>query len=163
MLLAGQSLQSLWSLFILRFMVWLYMPQSAKVMQNALRDFKYGDLIGVIASHTTGLEPAIMEVNKTLVSVPAAPWNVTEAYCKKGGAPSYKNNYGCTNLGKLQFLQKLPTVGTMERKQLTVTVNGLETVYTLGKKNEYYNSQGTALNKTLETLAAGKGNKISIH
>jgi hypothetical protein len=139
---------------------------SAKVMQNALRDFRYGDLVQMIAVHTTGLEPATMEVKKTLVSVPPAPWDVTESYCSK------KDDYGRGKFGrvrengicnaKLNYVRKLPTVGTMERKQLTVTINEIETVYTLGKKNEYFNTQGIALTKTLETLAMSKGNKISI-
>jgi hypothetical protein len=121
-------------------------------MQNALRDFNYGNLVEMIASHTTGLEPATMEVSKNLISVSPAPWNVTEAHCKKKIGSDARYN----------AVRKLETVGTMERKELTVTINGMETVYTLGKKNEYFNAQGIALTKTLETLAMSKGNKISI-
>lgn len=135
-------------------------------MKNALRDFRYGDLVQMIAVHTTGLEPATMEVSKTIVSVPPAPWNVSTAYLnkkedKRNSKYGFIKANGISN-SKLDYIRTLPTVGTMERKQLTVTVNGLETVYMLGKKNEYFNTQGIALTKTLETLAMSKGNKISI-
>lgn len=109
---------------------------------------------------------ASMRLSKPLISVCPAPWNVTTAYLNKRD-DKRNSKYGLIKVAgisnsKLDFIRTLPTIGTMERKQLTVTVNGLETVYTLGKKNEYYNAQGMALTKTLETLATEKGNKISI-
>jgi hypothetical protein len=110
---------------------------------------------------------AQMRVLKPLISVNPAPWDVTESYCAKKDdkrnkvTGDYIKATGICN-AKLNFVRKLPTIGTMTRKQLTVTVNEMATVYTLGKKNEYFNDQGQPLTKVLETLAMGKGNKISI-
>ncbi len=94
---------------------------------------------------------AEMRILKNPISCSPAPWNVTTAYLNK------KNSAAI-----LATLRKLETVGKPSYNQKTVTVNGIETVYTLGKKNEYFDNYGISLTKVLESLATGTGNKISI-
>lgn len=127
-------------------------------MKNALEQFSYGGLKAIISEHTTGLPK--MEVVRTPISVRPCPWNVTEAFCRK---PESKAGRGFSGISesKLAFVRKLETVGTMERKTLTVDINGITSVYELGKKNEYF-FNGVSLTKTLESLAASRGNKVTI-
>jgi hypothetical protein len=83
------------------------------------------------------------------------------SYLKYGYSYATKENIGKRDEAALKVLRKLPTVGTMTRKELTVTINGQSQVYTLGKGNEYFNGK-ISLTSVLETVAKGTGNKIQI-
>lgn len=92
----------------------------------------------------------------TLISAKKCVWDVTEAYCKK------KENT-LRGQTKLEVIRKIEIVGPIERKTLTVDINGVIDTYTLGKKGEYY-FNGQPLTKILETVRnAGTGNKIKIY
>lgn len=127
-------------------------------MKNAAIDFNMGAMIATIADSTTGL-PKI-EVIKNPISAKPAYWNVTDSYLGRG---TIKKQYtGKEDERKVKILRNLQTVGQMERKTLTVEINGITSVYELGKKNEYF-FNGIALTKTLESLAASMNNKIKIY
>ena len=64
---------------------------------------------------------------------------------------------------RMKYLLKLPTKGTPpSQKILTVNINGSESIYTLGKNNEYF-CNGIALMDTLMVCAKSVGNKIKIY
>lgn len=111
---------------------------------------------------------AVMKLNRPIISCKPCAWDVTETYCAKRplnlGKHGRRFRYGidhAINESKLKFVRALPTIGKVDRKTLTVVINGQSTVYELGKKNEYF-SNGQSLTKTLEMAAQGKGNKVQI-
>lgn len=126
-------------------------------MKNQALNINYGSLVAEFSNHISGIEKPVMKV---LATCKPAIWDVTESYCKRyciiGSQKDCKRNEGA-----LKLLRKLPTVGTMTRKELTVTINGITNVWTLGKNNEYY-FNGKGLTETLEITAKGTGNKITI-
>lgn len=126
-------------------------------MKNQALNINYGSLVADFSSHITGIEKPVMKV---LATAKPCIWDVTESYCSRYGTHGRKDS-GKRNEGALKFLRKMPTVGTMTRKELTVTINGITNVWTLGKKNEYY-LNGKGLTETLEITAKGTGNKITI-
>ena len=84
-----------------------------------------------------------------LISAKKCPWNVTEQYCR-----------GTNNDKQLDQLRKVVEPQN-KRSYLWVTINGVQSLYSLGVKGEYY-SKGLSLTDTLKRARALGNSKVSI-
>ena len=83
-----------------------------------------------------------------LISSKKCPWNVTEQYCRG------TDNFQINKLRKVVEPQN-------KRSYLWVTINGVQDLYYLGAKGEYYN-KGKALTDILKMASALGNSKVSI-
>jgi len=84
-----------------------------------------------------------------LISAKKCPWNVATSYLK-----SKNSNKQLDQLRKVVEPQN-------KRSYLWVTINGVQSLYSLGVKGEYYNKE-LALTDTLKRASALGNSKVSI-
>lgn len=93
---------------------------------------------------------------ENLISAKACVWDVSMA--------DLRGSSEITSPGKLLRHQKRETKGTPPpTKTKSVDLNGHVTVFVLGKKNEYYASNGQTLTSLIMGSAICKGNKLKLY